>query len=76
VEVTWPTEPDDEVRRAVDTLPPRQREVVVLFYFDDRPMDEIAALLGCSASSGWSQLHTARRKLALLLAEEVDDDVC
>jgi RNA polymerase sigma factor (sigma-70 family) len=70
-----PAEPDDEVRRAVDTLPPKQRGVVVLFYFEDRPMDEIADLLGCSVSSGWSQLHTARRKLALLLSEEVDDDV-
>jgi RNA polymerase sigma factor (sigma-70 family) len=70
-----PTEPDDEVHRAVDTLPPKQRAVVVLFYFDDRPMDEIAALLGCSVSSGWSQLHTARRKLALLLSEELDHDV-
>jgi RNA polymerase sigma-70 factor (ECF subfamily) len=68
-------EPDDEVRAAVDTLPPKQRAVVVLFYFEDRPMDEIADLLGCSTSTGWSQLHTARHKLALLLAEEVDDNV-
>ena len=54
---------------------PRQRAVVVLFYFEDRPMDEIAVLLGCSTSTGWSHLHTARHKLALLLTEEVDDDV-
>jgi RNA polymerase sigma factor (sigma-70 family) len=70
-----PREPDDEVRSAVDTLPPKQRAVVVLFYFEDRPMTEIADLLGCSVSTGWSHLHTARRKLALLLSEEVDDDV-
>src|SRR5689334_22574340 len=70
-----PPEPDDEVRSAVDALPPKQRAVVILFYFEDRPMDEIAELLGCSVSSGWSQLHTARRKLALVLSEEVDDDV-
>jgi RNA polymerase sigma factor (sigma-70 family) len=74
-ESATPDEPDDEVRGAVDELPPKQRAVVVLFYFEDRPMEEIAELLGCSVSTGWSQLHTARRKLALLLSEEVDDDV-
>jgi RNA polymerase sigma factor (sigma-70 family) len=68
-----PPEPDDEIRAAVDTLPPKQRAVVVLFYFEDRPMDEIADLLGCSTSSGWSQLHTARQKLAGLLSEEAHD---
>jgi RNA polymerase sigma factor (sigma-70 family) len=72
--VPGPQEPDEEVRAAVDELPPKQRAVVVLFSFEDRPMDEIAELLGCSVSAGWSQLHTAR-KLALMLSEEVDDDV-
>jgi RNA polymerase sigma factor (sigma-70 family) len=72
---TGPDEPDDAVRAAVQALPPKQRAVVVLFYFEDRPMDEIADLLGSSVSSCWSQLHTARRKLALVLSEEVDDDV-
>ena len=46
-----------------------------LFYFDDRPMAEIAEIVGCSESTGWSQLHTARRHLAAALSEEVTDDV-
>src|SRR5262245_23809664 len=70
-----PPDPDEAVHAAVRTLPFKQRAVVVLFYLEDRPMDEIAALLGCSVSSGWSQLHIARRKLAVLLIEEVTDDV-
>src|SRR4051812_33720637 len=37
--VSGPDEPHDEVRAAVDALPPKQRAVVVLFYFEDRPMD-------------------------------------
>ena len=73
--VDAPAEPDGEVRAAVDTLPPKQRAVVVLFYFEDRPMDEIAELLDCSMSTGWSQLYNARRKLAVLLAEEEASDV-
>jgi RNA polymerase sigma factor (sigma-70 family) len=67
--------PDDEVRAAVAALPPKQRAVVVLFYFEDLPMDEIADLVGCSVSTGWSQLHNARKTLAAVLSEEVSDDV-
>ena len=67
--------PAPEVLAAVRRLAPRQRAVVVLFYFEDRPMTEIADILGCSESTGWSQLHTARRHLAQGLAEEVTDDV-
>ena len=67
--------PAPEVLAAVRRLAPRQRAVVVLFYFEDRPMTEIADILGCSESTGWSQLHTARRHLATALSEEVTDDV-
>jgi RNA polymerase sigma factor (sigma-70 family) len=70
-----PPTPAPEVLAAVRGLAPRQRAVVVLFYFEDRPMPEIAEILGCSESTGWSQLHTARRHLAHALAEEVPDDV-
>jgi len=70
-----PPEPDDEIRAAVDTLPPKQRAVVVLFYFEDRPMDEIATILGCTPSTAWNHLRAARQRLATLMGEEVTDDV-
>jgi RNA polymerase sigma-70 factor (ECF subfamily) len=73
-EVEPPT-PAPEVLAAVRRLAPKQRAVVVLFYFEDRPMTEIAEILECSESTGWSQLHTARRHLARALAEEVPGDV-
>ena len=38
-------------------------------------MAEIAEIVGCSESTGWSQLHHARRRLAATLGEEVTDDV-
>lgn len=72
---TTDSHPDDEVLDAVRELPPGQRAVVVLFYLEDRPMDEIADILGCSVSTGWSQLHNARKRLAAALSEEVDPDV-
>ena len=36
-------------------------------------MSEIAEILDIKESTGWSQLHTARRHLAEALEEEVSD---
>lgn len=67
--------PDPELMAAIRTLPPRQRAVLVLFYLEDRPMAEVADLVGCSPSTGFVQLHQARKRLAALLSQEVDGDV-
>lgn len=67
--------PDPDLIAAIRTLPPKQRAILVLFYLEDRPMSEVAELVGCSPSTGFVQLHAARRRLAALLGEEVDGDV-
>ena len=66
---------DPELIAAIKSLPAQQRTVVVLFYFEDRPMEEIAAIAGCSVSTGWVHLHRARKRLGTLLSEEVTNDV-
>ena len=48
---------------------------MVLFYLEDRPMNEVADLVGCSTSTGFVQLHHARKRLAAALREEVDGNV-
>jgi RNA polymerase sigma-70 factor (sigma-E family) len=53
----------DALVRALLTLPPRQRAVLVLRYFDDLPEAEVAAALGCSV--GTVKSHTARALAAL-----------
>jgi RNA polymerase sigma factor (sigma-70 family) len=60
---------------AIKALPPRQRSVIVLFYYEDRPMEDIARILDCSPSTGWVHLHRARKRLGALLTEEVGNDV-
>ena len=58
---------DPAVWAAVDTLPPRQRSVVVLHYFEDRRVAEIADILDISVSATTSHLHKARTALAARL---------
>jgi RNA polymerase sigma-70 factor (sigma-E family) len=59
-----------DVLRALATLPARQRATVVLRYWEDLPVEEVARLLGCGAGTVKSQ---AARGLATL-RQMVSDD--
>ena len=64
---------DIDLVRAVRQLPPQQRAAVALFYFEDRPLAEIAHILDCAESTARVHLVKARRRLGELLGEEVLD---
>lgn len=57
------------VRRALASLPVRQREAVVLRYFADLDQEAVAAAMGCSLGTVKSQLSKARRHLATVLGD-------
>ena len=67
--------PDPYVARAVSELAPMQRAAVVLHYWEDQPVREIARVLRVSESTIKQHLHRARIHLAKRLAEEVSSDV-
>lgn len=58
------------VRTALDRLPELQRTAVILHYFADRPLQEIALTMGVPEGTVKSWLHRAKRKLAEVLGEE------
>lgn len=53
----------DALSRRLDTLPPRQRAVLVLRYYEDLPDNAIAAVLGCPV--GTVRSHASRALAAL-----------
>ncbi|GAA3648832.1 SigE family RNA polymerase sigma factor [Streptomyces iranensis] len=53
--------------RALGTLPPRQRQVVVMHSLEGMSYQAISAELGISVGSVGSNLHKARARLSLLL---------
>jgi RNA polymerase sigma factor (sigma-70 family) len=55
------------VMDAVRGLPPRQRETVILRYYEDLPEAEIAKILSCSVGTVKSQLAKARASLSAAL---------
>jgi RNA polymerase sigma-70 factor (ECF subfamily) len=66
--------PDVDLLAAVHTLPETQRAVIVLFYFEDLPVAEIAHILERPEATIRSDLHRARNHLADLLNEEPGGD--
>jgi RNA polymerase sigma factor (sigma-70 family) len=55
-----------DLQRLLAALPKRQRQVAVLRYLEDRPVNEVAELLGCSPGS--VKRHAARAAEALRTA--------
>jgi RNA polymerase sigma factor (sigma-70 family) len=59
--------PDIDLLRAVGRLSAQQRAAVALFYLEDRPVVEVADLMGVSTSTVKQHLHRARGQLAKTL---------
>ena len=55
------------IREAVLALPPNLRVCVVLHYFEHKPVNEIAEILGIARGTAAWRLHMARKKLKVEL---------
>lgn len=58
---------DASLRRRIDALPEKQRQAVTLYYLDERPVEEVAEMMGLPANTVKTHLHRARASLAAAL---------
>jgi RNA polymerase sigma-70 factor (ECF subfamily) len=56
-----------EVERAIASLPPLQREALVLFEYEDLSLSEIATIVGADSGAVKARLFRAREKLRVRL---------
>lgn len=67
-----PDRPNEHIRRAIRELPMRQRQVVVLRFYEDLTVDQIASTLNISSGSVKTHLHRAMQRLGTLLDERTE----
>ena len=53
----------EKVQQAVSSLPPLQKEALVLFQYEGLALSEIAAMVGTDVGAVKSRLHRARERL-------------
>jgi RNA polymerase sigma-70 factor, ECF subfamily len=61
-----------EVRRAVFTLPPLQREALILFEYEGLSLNEIAGITGADVGAVKGRLYRARERLKSILRPYID----
>lgn len=63
-----PTGENAELWAEIQRLPVRQRQVLVLHFYEDLPQNEVAQILGCPTGTVNSLVHRALAKLRVRLA--------
>jgi RNA polymerase sigma-70 factor, ECF subfamily len=64
-------EDSEALREAIDRLPAKQRQVVLMHYLEETSVSEVAALLAVSIKTAEGRLYQARRTLRRLLDDKL-----
>jgi RNA polymerase sigma factor (sigma-70 family) len=65
-----PSEHLEALRQAIERLPAKQRQVVLMHYLEETSVKEVAALLSVTAKTVEGRLYQARRTLGRLLGKK------
>ncbi len=68
------TTDEHEVMDAIMRLPVKYRSIILLFYFEDYSIAQIAEIMQQNESTIGSQLYRARQLLKPMLKEDIDDE--
>lgn len=61
---------DIDLQRAIDALPEHEKAIVILKYFEDQTLEQIADILDENINTVKSRLYRCMKKLRLALSEE------
>ena len=64
------SEDAERIHAALDTLPPEQREVLVLRFLEELTYEQIATVVGANIGTVRSRLHYAKRALRTVLEKQ------
>lgn len=70
--LSFETQRDIDIWWEISQLPPKYREVIHLYYFEDMSTEEISKVLGIKNTTVRSQLKRAREKLKIIIEEAND----
>lgn len=62
------------LEQAVDKLPPDDKMLVVLYHLEERTAGDVAYIMGMTEQNVRTRLHRVRKKLYLLMKENMNDE--
>ncbi len=63
------------MENALDCLPPDERMLVQLYYYEDKPLQEIAFIMDAEANALAVRLHRIRKKLLMMIKHKENEQV-
>ena len=61
------------MEEALDDLPPDERMLIHLYYYEDRPLREIAFIMDAESNALGVRLHRIRKKLLRMIKQKEDE---
>ncbi len=65
------SENESKLKRAIESLPENQKQIVLLRYYSNMKFVDIASMLGCPLNTALGRMHKAMQKLKQVMESEV-----
>lgn len=66
---------DIDLQKVIDRLPPMEKAIIILRFFEDKKIEEIAEILGENVNTIKSRLYRCMKKLRITLSDDADKNI-